>query len=132
MEIQAIPYVLVASSVDRLIWRDSPRGDFSMKSAYRLVVGLDQNSNYKGHWIWKLQSLLKIQFFLWKCSHNSIGVNDCLAVRGVNIDPTYPLCRKEPESILHVLQDCDLARAVWNELGALGVDKGFFSSNLGD
>jgi len=126
LEIQAIPYALVTSSVDRLMWRDSPRGDFSMKSAYRLAAGLDQISDYKGLWIWKLQSLPKIQFFLWKCSHNSIGVNECLVARGVNIDPTCPLCKKEPKSILHVLRDCDLARAVWNELGAMGVDRGFF------
>ena len=52
--------------------------------------------------------------------------------QGVYIDPTCPLCRKKPESIFHVLRDCDLARAVWNDLGAMGVDRGFFASNLGD
>lgn len=82
------------------------------KSAYRLVVGLDQNLEYNGHWIWKLQSLLKIQFLLWKCAHNSIGVNDCLVARGVNIDPFCPLCRKELETIMHALRDCDLVRTV--------------------
>lgn len=132
LEIQAIPYALAANSMDRIMWRDSPRGDFNMKSAYRLVAGLDPNPIYSGNWIWKLQSLPKIQFFLWKCSHNSIGVNECLAARGVNVDPSCPLCKKEPESILHALRDCDLVRVVWNELGALGVDRGFFASNLGD
>lgn len=78
------------------------------------------------------QSLPKIQFFLRKCAHNNIGVNECLAARGVNIDPICPLCRKEPESILHALRDCDLARAVWIELRTLGVDRDFFSANLRD
>lgn len=94
------------------MWRDSLQGEFNMKSAYRLAVGLDQNLEYSGHWIWKLQSLLKIQFFLWKCAHNIIGVNDCLIARSVNIDPFCPLCRKEPETIMHALQDCDLVRTV--------------------
>ena len=41
MEIQAIPYVLAASSKDRLMWRDSPRGDFNLRSAYSITVGVD-------------------------------------------------------------------------------------------
>lgn len=132
LEIQAIPYALAARSMDRIAWKDSLRGGFNMKSAYQLAAGLDQSPDNSGNWIWKLQSLPKIQFFLWKCAHNSVGVNECLATRGVTTDPTCSLCRKKPESILHALQDCDLARAVWIELGALGVDRDFFSANLGD
>lgn len=41
LEIQAIPYALAARSMDRIMWRDSPRGDFNMKSAYRLAARLD-------------------------------------------------------------------------------------------
>ena len=41
MEIQAIPYALVASSKDKLMWRDSLRGDFNMRSAYSMAAGVD-------------------------------------------------------------------------------------------
>ena len=41
MEIQAIPYVLAASSKDRLMWRDSLRGDFNLRSAYSMAVEVD-------------------------------------------------------------------------------------------
>ena len=128
MEFQAIPYAFAASSKDRLMWRDSPRGDFTMRSAYNMAVGVDRLPDFNGGWIWKLHVLPKIQFFLWKCTHNSIGVNDCLAARGVTIDPLCPLCRKEPESIVHALRNCEKIRAVWNEFDAVGFDRNFFSS----
>ena len=41
MEIQAIPYALAASSKDRLMWRHSLRGDFNIRSAYSMAVGVD-------------------------------------------------------------------------------------------
>ena len=132
MEIQATPYALAASSKDRLMWKDSQSGNFDMKSAYNMAVGVDRLPNFNGGWIWKLNVLPKIQFFLWKCAHNSIGVNECLVGRGMNIDPLCPLCRKEPESIIHALRNCEKVRSVWDELGAVGFDRDFFSSNLED
>ena len=41
MEIQAIPYALAASSKDILMWKDSLRGDFNMRSAYSMAAGVD-------------------------------------------------------------------------------------------
>ena len=52
--------------------------------------------------------------------------------RGVNTNSLCPLYRKEPESIIHALRNCEKIRAVWNELDAVGFDKDFFSSNVED
>lgn len=114
------------------MWKDSPRGDFTMRSAYSMAVGVDRSLEFNGGWIWKLHILPKIQFFLWKCIHNSIGVTDCLAARGVILDPLCPLCHKEPETIIHALPNCEKARAVWNELDAVGFERDFFSLNVED
>ena len=86
------------------MWKDSLRGDFNMRSAYSMAAGVDQLPEFNGGSIWKLHILPKIQFFLWKCTHNSIGVNDCLTARGVNTNPLCPLYRKEPKTIIHALQ----------------------------
>lgn len=130
LEIQAIPYALASTSRDKLMWADSPRGDFSLSSAYRVANGLSQNLAFGGNWIWKLQTLPKIQFFLWKCAHNSIGVNGCLSARGMEVDSRCPWCLKETETIIHALRNCELVKPVWDELGAMGIDKEFFVSNL--
>ena len=112
------------------MWKESPRGEFNLKSAYRMASGLNPNSDFSGQWIWKLHTLPKIQFFLWKCVHNSNGVNGCLSARGMAVDAPCPRCLKETETITHALHTCDLVRPVWNELGAVGFDRDFFVSDL--
>ena len=49
-------------------------------------MGDDTNLPFNAGWIWKLMTLPRIQFFLWKCAHNSIGVKDCLVGRRVGSD----------------------------------------------
>ena len=83
-------------------------------------------------WIWKVNTLPRIRTFLWKCAHNSIGVKVCLERRGVSHDTTCPLCQEGAESILHVLRDCPLLRCLWNQLGVLPSNEGFWRSNLQD
>ena len=95
------------------MWKESPRGEFNLKSSYRMASGLNPNSDFNGQWIWKLRTLPKIQFFLWKCVHNSIRVNGCLFARGMAVDARCPRCLKETETITHALRNCDLVRPVW-------------------
>lgn len=64
----------------------TPQGEFNLSCAYRMALGLSQSSDFTGQWIWELQTLPKIQFFLWKCAHNNIGVNECLSARGMEVD----------------------------------------------
>ena len=61
-------------------------------------------------WIWKLDILPRITNFLWLCLHGSIPVKEVLAVRGINCDKVYPLCRDQDESIVHLLRECIFAR----------------------
>ena len=56
--------------------------------------------------IWKLKILPRIQMFVWKCMHFSLGVNQCLLERGLMVEACCPRCQCEVESILHLLHDC--------------------------
>ena len=87
-------------------WAANSHGNFDLKSVYKLATIGNVNDEFRGHWIWKIKILPRIQFFIWKCLHNSIGVKDCLASRGVSSDPTCPQCREDPETIIHMLWDC--------------------------
>lgn len=102
-DIQATPYVVAARTEDRVAWAYSHNGDFDLKSAYELVVGLDNLHPFKGQWIWKAKIPPHIQFFLWKCYHNSIKVRSCLASQGINIVDLCPLCHQTSETIIHAL-----------------------------
>lgn len=78
LEIQAIPCATSVPRLVKLAWAYNPQGVFYFKSAYDLAIGNDLTP-FEGEWISKLQTIPKIQYFIWKCLHNSIGVKLCLA-----------------------------------------------------
>lgn len=106
LEVQATPFAIAVRREDRLDWKTNSHGKFDLSSAYKLATPNDGEQVFRGHWIWKERINPRIQFFLWKCFHNSIGVNVCLNARGINLDPLCPRCKKEPETIIHMLHDC--------------------------
>ena len=106
VDIQAVPIPIVARSNDNLAWKFSTKGEFDLKSAYLLASKLMEAESFPGSWIWKLQTLPRIQMFIWKCMHNSIRVKNCLANRGIPTDASYLLCHDQVESISHALRDC--------------------------
>ena len=91
-ELQATPFAMAASSQDKLIWMGAKHGEFNLKSVYRIALSLGPSQPFQGKWVWDLKTLPRIQTFLWKCCHNSIGVKECLVSRGMVMDTTCPLC----------------------------------------
>ena len=53
--------------------------------------------------------------FLWKACANILPTKDNLFRRGVVEDPICPICKREPETISHVLWTCLAAADVWRE-----------------
>ena len=115
---------------DRLAWKHSAKGDFDLKSAYLHATNTMGDAPFKGQWIWKLKILPRIQMFVWKCMHLSLGVNQCLLDRGLLVEACCPWCHCEVESIMHLLCDCPFSITVWNQLGGRVNSSNFFSLNL--
>lgn len=105
-EIQAIATPILTRGTDKIAWSPSPKGTFDLKSAYCFAIDPSKSDSFPSKWIWKLNTLPRIQAFVWKFMHNSIGVKECLVGRGMNQNPTCPLCLMESESISHALCDC--------------------------
>ena len=116
-DIKATPILLIARLDDRLAWKYSAKGDFDLKSAYMLATDSMRDASFKGDWIWKLKTLPRIQVFVSKCMHHSLGVKQCLLAIRLQVEACYPRCHREVESILHILRDCPLSKAVWHQLG---------------
>ena len=72
-------------------------------SAYKIAMNQVRPFIFGGNWIWKVKILPRIQSFVWLCLHNSIGVRECLARRGIVTKSACPLCHLGSESILHTL-----------------------------
>lgn len=80
--VMATPLRRQATREDHKSWISSLNGEFDPKNTYLLAV--DENleaPDFHGKRIWKLQTLPKIQFFLWKCLHPSLLVKSILAQR---------------------------------------------------
>ena len=129
VDIQTIPLPVVARSSDKLAWKFSAKGSFDMKSAYLLTLDQMEADSFSSSWIWKLQALPRIQMFIWKCMHNSIGVKECLAKRGISLDISCPLCLEQPKSISHAICDCRLVKPMWQQLGSHICNANFFSQD---
>ena len=131
-DIMATPIPFSTRIDDRLAWKHSAKGVFYLKSAYLLATDAIGDAPFNGQWIWKLKTLPRIQMFVWKCMHLSLGVNQCLVARGLPMDACYPQCHHEVESILHLLRDCPLSINVWHHLGRQVNSSNFFSLSLQD
>lgn len=131
-EIRAIPIRSCGERRDTIMWKYFKDGEFTAKLAY-LLARQEGNSgdSFQGTWIWKLEILPKTTHFLWLCFHCNAPVHDVLALRGINCDKLYPLCRCSDEIITHLLRDSDLARALWRKLEPALSLLSSFTENLG-
>lgn len=100
------------------IWRQTKDGEFSTASAYMLASKDNGEANsLTWGWVWKLDTLPRIQSFLWLCHHRNIPVREVLANRGVQCDATCPLCRNASETAIHLLRECPYAMQIWRKVG---------------
>lgn len=66
--------------------------------------------------IWKLPTPPRINTFIWKVAHGRLMTNSQrLEYRICNSD-LCPRCVQQPESILHVLRDCECVLQLWEKL----------------
>ncbi|KAL4599564.1 hypothetical protein ACB092_11G135600 [Castanea dentata] len=73
-ELQATPIPITTKIEDRLAWKFSSQGEFDLKSAYLLTLEPTVEVPFKEKWVWNLKTLPRIQAFVWRCMHQSIGV----------------------------------------------------------
>lgn len=103
-------------AADRLLFKYSRDGKFSIKKAYQLVRGdnLLLGDRDFWNWLWGNNGLLpKFKLFIWKCSFEAIPVLSALARRIPTISPLCQLCNQENETVVHALFGCHFARSVW-------------------
>ena len=131
-EIQATPIPLIARNNDKLAWKYSPKGSFDIGSAYLIATNLMEAKSFAGSWIWKLQTLPRIQMFIWRCPHNSVAVKEVIANRGILLDTSCPMCHSDSESLTHALRDCSVVKPIWLQLGTHYLNPSFFSQGTRD
>ena len=126
------PISQFADVSDRLSWAFSPSGKFDTKNAYSIAYkyhSLFRNKFY-GNWIWKVDTLPKVQMFIWKCYLGCMLVKGVLYKRGIKIDTRCGGYGERHETILHVLCDGCIVRKLWEEARATSYVLNFFNLDL--
>ena len=106
---------------EQIIWVGNKNGEFSVKSAYYIVVGVldtmeeGESSSSDSRcplWkkLWHLNILPKVRIVAWKMCMNALPTFVNLQRKGVNLCEICPTCGKEPESTLHILVNCEVAK----------------------
>jgi hypothetical protein len=133
-DVKAILSINVCDGMeDFLAWHFDPRGQFSVKSAYKLGVMLrDRNSgkeaassassndpgpSFDWNQIWHLKAPTKIKMFVWRVAHNSLATRMKIHRIGVELDTRCPVYNRLDEDGGHVFLKCKAARTCWNLLG---------------
>jgi len=114
LEMQSI--ILNNTYVGLLIWEVDIRGTYSTKSAYMRL--LDMDDNRLSHdtnllWIWKLQVVESIRFFVWLIMHGRLPNNSIRFNIHITNDASCPRCGAVEETIMHTLRDYPKASRIW-------------------
>ncbi|KAL5741976.1 hypothetical protein ACOSP7_028708 [Xanthoceras sorbifolium] len=109
------------SCQDSLLWHYDKRGEFTVRSAYKLAAeafGKNIGSSSAGPdpwWkaLWSLHIPSKVKFFGWKVCKNILPTRGCLKSRKVLELDACPLCGACSESIDHILWSCVKVNVLW-------------------
>ncbi|XP_057452167.1 uncharacterized protein LOC130743986 [Lotus japonicus] len=62
---------------------------------------------------WKAPSLPRVKEVAWRVCVGAVPTRLCLRRRGMDLDPSCPVCGHEEESIDHLFIHCPVARGCW-------------------
>ncbi|GLU12078.1 hypothetical protein SLE2022_287860 [Rubroshorea leprosula] len=119
-EILSIPLSSTGCIQDKIVWRFSDDGFFSVKSAFHQILLQKepiplQDQCWK--WVWKLRCSERVRMFVWLLLRNRVLTNAVRYERHLAASSTCPRCGGESETALHLLRDCPFAIQVWTMLG---------------
>ncbi|RVW43982.1 DEAD-box ATP-dependent RNA helicase 17 [Vitis vinifera] len=97
---------------DRVIWRETNCGKFSVKSLYKSLVS-GHPISFPSSAIWKVTVQPRVSFFGWEATWGKALTLDQLQRRGWALANRCYLCQRHEESIDHILLHCEKVRTLW-------------------
>lgn len=82
---------------DALVWNNSSTGQFCSKSAYSMAMKVNP-SDKSSEWIWDINYLPKIKYFLWMASLGKIPTFNVLHGRDIDTSILCPQCKSDVEN----------------------------------
>uniref|UniRef100_A0A803N6X6 Reverse transcriptase zinc-binding domain-containing protein n=1 Tax=Chenopodium quinoa TaxID=63459 RepID=A0A803N6X6_CHEQI len=101
---------------DRVYWRFTNNGQFSVKSCYWMIRGVrDENREHGDCWksVWKLKAPPKLKHFVWNALKGNMAVKARLYQKHISEDSWCQVCGDAPEMVMHSLFFYRAARSIW-------------------
>uniref|UniRef100_A0A2N9IN55 Reverse transcriptase domain-containing protein n=1 Tax=Fagus sylvatica TaxID=28930 RepID=A0A2N9IN55_FAGSY len=107
---------------DRIIWGGTQHGEFSVRTAYRLLYQLSSGGEEststggnKAFWlgVWKARVPPKIRNFIWRACRKILPTHSKLFEKQISSSLSCQWCEEEVETCDHVLWQCEFAQRVW-------------------
>ena len=109
---EATENIILNDQPDKTVWRWSPDGNYSAKSAYRMMHA--GSVPFRGHsLIWETWAPLRVKIFLWLTFTRRHWTNDLRARHGLEAREECYLYDQAPETKDHILCSCPYSREVW-------------------
>jgi hypothetical protein len=106
---------------DKLWWIPSKKGTFKVKDFFRALSRME-GRGFPWKSVWRTKSPPRAAFFVWSVALGKILTLDNLRKRQVVVINRCFICKKDGESIDHLLLHCEVAYALWcNILSRLGL-----------
>lgn len=105
-------------SLERLVWRHSKNGKFTVKTTYHLSLEhslVNGNEDVLSFWkkLGKLQIPPKWMLFTWKLVHRILPVRAVLKSKGLDVQLECLRCFQQEETLEHLCFKCSISRRVW-------------------
>ncbi|KAA3466902.1 reverse transcriptase [Gossypium australe] len=118
--------LLLERHEDFLAWNGESSGEFSVRSSYKLLQGLDPTAYalqniYRDFYIklWRIEMPTKIKIFIWKISWNYLTNRVNMIIRRLATSSLCPRCGGGDETMNHLFRECPTSMEVWRVLSVL-------------
>jgi hypothetical protein len=103
----------LGGGADKIWWVPNRKGKFEVRSFY---IILTSSISFPFPWksIWRTKAPPKVAFFVWSAALGKILTLDNLRKKNMVLVNRYEMCKKEEESIDHLLLHCESAQFLWN------------------
>ncbi|CAN1279947.1 Putative ribonuclease H protein At1g65750, partial [Linum perenne] len=107
---------------DRRIWHYSKRGDYTVRSCYRLIMEKLAPREYlrrPGPWkeIWNIEAPPRLRCFAWRLGQEVLPTRMALHNRHIRVPSECGICSRELEHSWHLFLNCPFARRCWENAG---------------
>ncbi|KAL2920754.1 hypothetical protein RDABS01_012245 [Bienertia sinuspersici] len=120
-EIMAIPISSSYPIEDRVRWRLTKHGEFTIKSAYHHTTNnaLQLPHSKFCSSLWKINAPFKYKMLLWNASHSILPVGTILSIKIPNFNNLCARCGSFPEDHMHLFRECASSSVLWTRIFGL-------------